>query len=163
MKDIYNADVEVGINMLQLLSDSTIKKAHKKSFDRALKGESFTEVLVSPDKKKFFESNRSPIISNENKIIGINSITKDITNQKKAERQIKKSEIFFKDIPYSMADWIWEVDENGVYTFCLDRSNNILGFSQKEIIGKTPFDFMSPEEAKRIKKIFSEIIKKINK
>ncbi|MCP3683209.1 MAG: PAS domain S-box protein, partial [bacterium] len=66
----------------------------------------------------------------------------------------------FRDIAENMADWIWEVDENGVYTYCSETINDILGYHADDIIGKTPFDFMQPEEAERVGKIFVKIIQK---
>ncbi len=53
-----------------------------------------------------------------------------------------------------LADWFWETDANGVYTYCSNRVEEILGYKVQEILGKTPFDFMPPGEAERVRKIF---------
>ena len=82
----------------------------------------------------------------------------DITERKQAEEELRESEKRFKDISFSMADWIWEVDEKGVYTYCSDKVQNVLGYPVDEIIGKTPFDFMDHEEAEKIKKVFKKIL-----
>ena len=71
-----------------------------------------------------------------------------------------KSEKRFRDITHSMADWVWEVDKNGKFTYISDTVKNILGYSSDELIGKTPFALMPPEEAAKIKPIFLEIISK---
>ncbi len=89
----------------------------------------------------------------------IASVDKEITECKKAEHELKESEMRFKDISYSMADWIWEVDEHGVYTFCSEKVKNILGYSQDEVIGKNPFDFMPADEVEKIQVFFSETVK----
>ena len=68
------------------------------------------------------------------------------------------SEGRLEDIIFNMADWMWEVDENGIYTYCSDDVINILGYSPKEIFGKTPFDFMSPDEGRRVAVLFFEIL-----
>ncbi len=36
------------------------------------------------------------------------------TERKRAEEAPRESEERFRDVAFSMADWIWEVDENGV-------------------------------------------------
>ena len=82
----------------------------------------------------------------------------DITRREMAERALLESEKRLRDITLSMADWIWEVDKNGVYTYCSEKSFDFLGHSHEEIIGKTPFSFMQPEEAERVAGIFSEIM-----
>jgi two-component system, sensor histidine kinase and response regulator len=83
----------------------------------------------------------------------------DITEQKLAMDALQASEARFKDIAESMSDWIWEVDKNGVYTYCSKKVKDLLGYSAKEMIGKTPSDFMPPDEKERIGAIFGEIVK----
>ncbi|NVO21662.1 MAG: response regulator [Bacteroidetes bacterium] len=80
--------------------------------------------------------------------------------RQQAEIALAESEERFRDILFSTADWIWEVDENGVYTFSSQRSEDLFDTKLEEIIGKTPFDFMPEEEVKRVAPIFGEILKK---
>jgi PAS domain S-box-containing protein len=79
----------------------------------------------------------------------------DITARKQAEEALRKSEARLKEI--NKSDWIWEVDKNGVYTYTSQIGIDYFGESEKDIIGKTPFDFMPPDEARKIAAIFSEI------
>ncbi|WLV25341.1 PAS domain S-box protein [Aciduricibacillus chroicocephali] len=53
-----------------------------------------------------------------------------------------------------VSDWIWEVDQNGIYTYASPQIKDILGYEPDEIIGRTPFDLMVPEEGERIGPIF---------
>jgi len=57
----------------------------------------------------------------------------------------------------SSADWVWEVDRNGAYTFASGRVKEILGFEPEEILGTTPFELMPEEEAARVGEIFAQI------
>ncbi len=88
----------------------------------------------------------------------MNGVLWDITERKQSEEALRKSEERLRDITFSMADWVWEVDENGVYTYSSQQSIDILGRSREEIIGKTPFDFMPQDEAQRVAQIFAEIV-----
>jgi PAS domain S-box-containing protein len=54
----------------------------------------------------------------------------------------------------TVSDWVWEVDENVVYTFVSPKIRDLLGYEPGEILGKTPFDLMPPDEALRVKEIF---------
>ncbi len=54
----------------------------------------------------------------------------------------------------TVSDWVWEVDENVVYTFVGPQIRDLLGYEPGEILGKTPFDLMPPGEALRVKEIF---------
>jgi PAS domain S-box-containing protein len=78
----------------------------------------------------------------------------------RSENELRESEKRMSDFLFSAVDWIWEVDASGVYTYSSHKSMDIFGRSPEEIVGKTPFDFMPPEEAKRIAAIFSEIMAK---
>ena len=58
-------------------------------------------------------------------------------------------------------DWIWETDAEGHYVWVSDVVKNQLGYSPEEVLGRTPFDFMAPGEAERLKKIFVPLGKKV--
>ncbi len=92
-----------------------------------------------------------------NKSTFLHSIVHDISDRKRAEDALRKSEERLRDLIYSFADWVWEVDKDGVYTYSSQKVADILGEPAEHIIGKTPFDFMPPDEAKRIAAIFFEI------
>ncbi|MCP4895854.1 MAG: PAS domain S-box protein [bacterium] len=66
------------------------------------------------------------------------------------EEALDTSESRFKAIVETTNDWIWEVDSQMRYTYSSPRVEDMLGFSPSEIIGRTPFDLMTPEEAKRV-------------
>jgi PAS domain S-box-containing protein len=85
-------------------------------------------------------------------------ISTDITERKRTEEALRESEKRLHDILMSSADFIWEVDKNGKYTFAMGNTKKILGYEPKELIGKTPFDLMEKEEAERVGKIFKEVL-----
>jgi PAS domain S-box-containing protein len=75
-----------------------------------------------------------------------------------AQEELKQSEERLRDIIFSTADWVWEVDDQGRYTYSSQRDIDLFDVAPDEIIGKTPFDFMPPEEASRIGAVFSKIV-----
>jgi two-component system, cell cycle sensor histidine kinase and response regulator CckA len=83
---------------------------------------------------------------------------RDITDRKRAERALQESEARFRDISESMADWIWEIDAEGTFTYVSENVFSILGYTTQELLGKTPFDFMPPDEARRVAGKFTEIV-----
>ena len=81
----------------------------------------------------------------------------EITGQKQVERALRDSERRFRDIAAISADWIWEVDSSGRYTFVSDSVQTLLGYVPEDIIGKTAFDLMPPDEAGRVGALFDTI------
>ncbi len=82
-----------------------------------------------------------------------------VNNLKKKIRELRENEKRFKDI-VNVSDWIWEIDAKGVYTFANPSVKKILGYDPKEVVGKTPFDFMHSDDKKSIAKYFLNIAKK---
>ncbi|MBI5454217.1 MAG: PAS domain S-box protein [Deltaproteobacteria bacterium] len=82
---------------------------------------------------------------------------KEVTEEKRAELALRKSEDRFRALVETTSDWVWEVDRNAVYTYASPKIREILGYEPEEIIGKTPFDLMPPEEASRISAAFNSI------
>ncbi|MCK5334673.1 MAG: PAS domain S-box protein, partial [Gammaproteobacteria bacterium] len=75
---------------------------------------------------------------------------------KKQVYELTNSEQRFQDVVFSTGDWIWEVDAQGLYTFASERIKDILGYSSKEVIGKSPFEMMAEGEAERVGPVFIE-------
>ncbi len=82
----------------------------------------------------------------------------DITERKRAEEARQDSERRFQDIVMSSADWIWETDKHGVYTYASGKVKELLGYEPDELIGTTPFQLMPEDEAERIRAIFKDIV-----
>ena len=117
-------------------------------------------VLHKSGKKISIRKNVDILKDLNGKVIGGIESFEDTTEQKKAEEALLESEQRLRDITFSIADWVWEVDENGVYTYTSQKGFDYFGISRENVIGKTPFDFMLPDEAKRVSAILAQIVAK---
>ena len=87
----------------------------------------------------------------------------DITERKRMELELAESEMRFRDMALCSADWVWEIDSSDRYTFCSDNVIHLIGYTATEVLGKTPFDFMTVEDSENISKEFHSIaMKKTN-
>lgn len=97
--------------------------------------------------------NATPVHGGESCLV----VAVDISHQKQVERALRESERRFRDVADVSADWIWEVDMEGRYTFASESVRTLLGYTPDDVIGKTAFDLMPPDEAARVGPIFGEI------
>lgn len=72
-------------------------------------------------------------------------------------------QIRYRELIDNLSDWVWAVDSSGVYTYCSENVYDFLGFHVNEVVGKTPFDFMSEKEAHRVGAIFNSHVSKYEK
>ena len=73
--------------------------------------------------------------------------------------RLEKSEALFRSLVENSQDLLWEVNAEGVYTYCSPQSINLLGYRPDEIVGKTPFDLMPVEEAKSVSNTFMDCVR----
>ncbi len=89
------------------------------------------------------------------------SIISAVRNERK-ERMLaesrRASETRFQDIVHNVADLIWEVDEGLAFTYCSEHVQEVLGFAVDEMIGRTLFDFISPEDRAVQKAAFEQVM-----
>src|SRR3972149_486277 len=93
-----------------------------------------------------------PIMDNKGDVVQMIEYTLDITDQKESLDR-------FRAMTENTSDWIWEIDENLNYTYASPRIKELLGYEAEEIIGKTPFNLMSPDEGERVFEELSHIVK----
>ena len=73
-------------------------------------------------------------------------LAEDISAQMEAETRLQESENRFRDIAYAMADWIWEMDLEGNFTYAGVNARKILGFDCDELVGKNRREILAPGE-----------------
>lgn len=84
----------------------------------------------------------------------------DVTARKHAEQALRESKETYRRLTEEVSDWVWEVDLNGAYTYVSPRIADLLGYRASEVLGKTPFDLMLPDEATRVEEVFASHIER---
>ncbi len=85
-----------------------------------------------------------------------------ISSIKKSRKSIQQSEAKYRGLIESSTDLIWEVNIEGIFTYISPKIVDILGYTPKEVIGKTFFDLRSPENTNISKAIFKDLVVKKN-
>ena len=82
----------------------------------------------------------------------------DFTERKQMINSLRKSEERFRDVALSSSDWVWEINATGHYTYCSDKVIDLLGYTSREIIGRTPFEFMPADAVADVADIFNKLV-----
>ncbi|MEJ1929434.1 PAS domain S-box protein [Nostoc sp. NIES-2111] len=148
---------------------------------QALAGESVVAEISYSD--RHYITHHIPVRDEQGNVIAGITMTQNITERKKAEQErdrllrilaeqnqtleaqvsqrtleLQQTKERFRNLVETSSDWVWEVDEFGVYTYASPQIINLLGYTPEEVLGKTPFDLMPPEEAQRVLNEFIKFV-----
>ena len=68
--------------------------------------------------------------------------------RQRAEEALRQSEARFRDITENVAEWVWEMDPEGKFTYSSPVVEQLLGYKPEEVLGKHFYDFFLPESGK---------------
>ncbi len=89
---------------------------------------------------------------------GFNEMLRRIQNwqveRDQAEEALRESRERFRSLVECGSDQIWEIDLEGVYTYISPNIKDTLGRKVDEAIGRSVFDFMSPDESARARELY---------
>ena len=95
-------------------------------------------------KKMQFEVNASKI-EYEGKAAAL-VVFRDLTERNKLIKEVEQEQERFQTIAESTGDWVWEVDSEGRYVYSNPVVERILGYTGEEIISKSFFDLLAPND-----------------
>jgi PAS domain S-box-containing protein len=88
----------------------------------------------------------SPIKDSYGNVIGVSSIARDITQEKKAERALEESEAQLTLVTSNMADVICQASTDGTYIYVSPSVKSVFGYEPEEMIGRSMFEFIHPDD-----------------
>jgi len=115
------------------------------------------EVTRTDGTRFFLWVSATRLADSEGKITGAIESLRDVTHQKRIERELRESNTYLDTVINTLADPLFIKDRS--YRFV--RLNNsfcrFTGHSREEMLGKTDFDFFSREEAEVFRKNDDEV------
>jgi two-component system, cell cycle sensor histidine kinase and response regulator CckA len=101
--------------------------------------------------------NLTPRFDERGSVIGILGIGEDVTEHRKRDEDLRRSEEKYRTILETIEEGYFEVDLAGKFTFFNDALCRISGSPREEVTGMIPRDYSTPETEKRMSRIFNEI------
>lgn len=136
-----------------------IANQFKKAFSDAVKTKSIQTVNYSipigenAKEERYFEA-RVVVCAGDNLL----SIVRDITEQKKTEEALRKSEETYRDIVNSSHDIIYKMSANGTFIFLSPSVDKRLGYPKEQLIDKSFLEFVHPDDFEKCINVFAKII-----
>jgi len=119
---------------------------------KALAGEESVDVPIAvtlPDGRRIeILATASPVREGD-AVAGVLAVWQDITGRAEAERALEESRAKYRALIETNADFVWEMDAGGRYTYCSPQMEKLWDIKPEEMIGRTPFDLMPPDERDR--------------
>ncbi|MGD0276930.1 MAG: PAS domain S-box protein [Syntrophales bacterium] len=115
------------------------------------------EVITKDGSRRDVEASASLIRDPSGKPIKFRSLSRDITDRKRAEEELQRSEEKYRSILENIEDGYFELDLAGNMTFFNAAICRIANMSNKEILGMNYKEYASPDTAKEMFRVFNEI------
>ncbi len=126
-----------------------IKQAERYGFDKASYMDAFR--LIPRYNRETIDHLMSFLVKFTTYVSSISlmniQLEKEIHERKQVEDALKKNEEYMRTLIQTLPDLIWLKDQEGVYRFCNSRFENFFGAREKDIVGKTDYDFLDKELA----------------
>lgn len=103
---VWNAEIRPGLSILDMMTDRVLREEARASFDRALAGESFTEIKRQPEQDLWFEFSWNPIRTPAGEVTGVAAFVRDISGNKRAEEALRESETRFRTLFENMTEGV---------------------------------------------------------
>jgi len=85
------------------------------------------------------------------------AVARDATEKREMEQLLIESESRFKSLVQEGLDLIAILDDNGNYSYVSPSSLTVLGINAEELIGKSPFEFIHPDDVEKVSKSLERI------
>ncbi|TVP43452.1 MAG: PAS domain S-box protein, partial [Mongoliibacter sp.] len=157
---LYGKHVSKLDNFLDLAKEKHREKLTL-MYEKVLQGEFVTteSKILSPEGKLLiYDFTHKPAKNKSGETLGIFISAIDVTEKRKAQKKIRKSEERFKTMMKEGSDLIVILDNEGNYKFVSPNHLYYLGYSEGELMSTSSFSLIHPDDLDRIKDTFKLIL-----
>ena len=120
----------------------------------------YTEYpVLTKEGHEIWLGQNTQLIMKEDQVSGFQAVARDISERKRAEKELSDSEKKYRTMLENIQDGYYEVDLLGNLTFVNPSLSRILGYSKEELIGMNNRQYMDEENAKKVFRAFNMVYK----
>ncbi|HUN54869.1 MAG TPA: sensor domain-containing diguanylate cyclase [Smithella sp.] len=169
----YTADEIKNLPLSKLLTPESLKKALEftsLSMPKAMKASSKDfefrtqelEIVLKGGKTVWGECSFSFIRNDQGKVVAILGESRDITDRKLAEDNLRKEEQWFRALIEHSSDIIVVLNPQGNITYINPAIEHYLGYKPEERIGKTGDELVHPDDIDHLANSFILLVSDVN-
>lgn len=158
----YRPDELIGkpVQDLGLLAPKYIERAYA-DVQRVLSGETIPsseyEFILKDGSRRLADISGAPVIR-DGRVIGVLSVAKDITDRKKTEEELHRSETKYRSLVENLNDVIFTLDLQGRFTYISPVIERISSYGVEEVIGSEFIQFIHPDDLPALSTSFGRIM-----
>ncbi len=154
----YAVEEMIGKNLFECMDEEEIQNAERKVESRK---SGLAETHESRLKHKdghavYVELKTVPITDDEGNYKGAIAGVADITDRKKTEKALMKSDQELRTIAASMTDVVAMADVEGRFTYLSESNYHLSGYKPSELLGKNILDLIHEDDLSAVGAIFQE-------
>jgi diguanylate cyclase (GGDEF)-like protein/PAS domain S-box-containing protein len=101
----------------------------------------FQNLLIhNPDNGNYALVTGEPLFDEQGAFSGYHGVGRDVTEEKRMERELRDSETRFRALTALSSDWYWEQDADLLFTSMLGANEEAQPNNLKNVLGKSRFD-----------------------
>ena len=108
------------------------------------------KLLAADGREIWLEGSPSLVRDEAGNVIEVLTVLRDVSARQAVEQALAASESRFRNLAVNAPDMISEMSLDGTLTYVSPASVAIIGYTPEEMLGRTPFSFMVPEDAERV-------------
>jgi PAS domain S-box-containing protein len=152
------SSVALGLSFYTPQSKAIIERCIKEAIEHAKPYDLELEMISAKGIKKWVRTMAMPIVEN-GKVVKMQGIFQDITQRKETALELENERQMLRTLIETMPDIVLLKDVNGVYMFCNNEYEKFYGKTEKELLGKTDYDFVPAEIADKFRADEKEVLK----
>jgi PAS domain S-box-containing protein len=106
--------------------------------------------LDKEGRRRILEASGAPMLNSDGKLTGYRGATRDITERKKIEDDLRESHHLLETIGSSLQAYLFVKDNEGRYTYVNPLYLKTSGLTRQQVIGHTDVELFPPEHAETI-------------
>lgn len=157
----YSAEELMGMNNRQYTDKENANKLFQ-AFNKVYKTGNPTkefdwQVIRKDGTKRDIEASVSLLKDSSGKKTGFRGTVRDITERKKAQEELKRSEEKYRTILEDIREGYYEVDLSGNFTFFNDTVCRVMGYTREELMGMNNRQYTDKEELTKVLEAYKRV------